>query len=295
MRRCNEVGFPAARGTATVVTLTAMSPPAPGLDAATVRAALGDRPFRFRHDLVGHPLLQLEAIAAAADRLPENQVEHHLGDLPLVLPSGGARQLPVGPGRVIRDMERNGCWVALFNVQAEPAYDDLLSECLAGLAGRTVRGRSAHLFCASPDSVVPVHFDRHHNLLSQVSGTKVVSIGTFEDDRTAWQEIERGFARRSENAHVVPPVVASFELEPGDGLYIPPYTFHWVTNGPEPSVSFSCVFRTTASDRTELVHQCNARLRARGLRPRPPGSPARDRAKAALLRGRRRMGSRRTR
>jgi hypothetical protein len=85
-------------------------------------------------------------------------------------------------------------------------------------------------------------------------------------------------------------VSATVELRPGQGLYIPPYAFHWVTNGRTSSVSLSCSFHTVRSDRTELLHAANIKLRRFGLRPRPPGvSEPRDRIKAGLLRARHRL------
>jgi hypothetical protein len=73
-------------------------------------------------------------------------------------------------------------------------------------------------------------------------------------------------------------------LGPGEGVYIPPFGFHWVRGGPETSITISCGFRTRATEQANLVHECNARLRRLGLHPDPPGaSMYRDRAKVELL------------
>ena len=261
--------------------------------------SLGREPFVFAHALVGHPLLDRGALAEVAGRRPANQVEHHLGDLPLLLPSGAARQLPLGAADVVRDLDDNGCWAALFNIDAEPPYRHLLDACLAELASLPeVEGamgtRAAHAFCAGPRSVVPVHFDRHHNLLLQIEGTKTVTIGAYDDPEVAQREIERRFTA-GENPHVAPRDVGSFVLAPGDGLFIPPYAFHWVTNGERASVSFSCTFHSTRTDRIEAVHACNTKLRRLGVRARPPGHGWRDTAKAQLLRVARRVSTLRRR
>ena len=69
-----------------------------------------------------------------------------------------------------------------------------------------------------------------------------------------------------------------------DGVYIPPFAFHWVRGGPETSISISCGFRTSATEQAGLVHEYNARLRRFGLHPRAPGASAsRDRAKVEML------------
>jgi hypothetical protein len=264
------------------------------LDRATWKQHLGRAVFRFRHRLAGHPALTREALADVAERHPLTRVEHHLADLPVLLPSGVAPQLPAAPGRVVRELDANRCWVALFDLQVHPGHRELLDEATLDLPPLPRReGRlgatASHAFCASPSSTVPVHFDRHHNLLAHVEGTKTVHIGTFEDPATHQREVERGFVHHAENAHVLPPDVSTYELGPGDGLYIPPYTFHWVTGTAGASVSLSLVFHTAASDRAEAVHRVNGKLRARGLRPRPPGrSVLRDRAKARAFALRRR-------
>lgn len=262
--------------------------------------ALGDfarvlsrEPVTFGHTLVGEPLLHLDVIAERADEWPARWVEHHLADLPLLLPHGEARSLDEGSGDIIRGLDVNGCWIVMWFVETLPGYRALLDQCLDQVAdvvaereGR-MGDRGANLFLGSPGAVTPAHFDRHHNLLLQVQGTKDVTIGVFEDPATAQVEIERHFGQQH-NLTRLPERQTTFHLEPGDGLYIPPYAFHWVQGGPEPSVSLSCGFRSPSSERTQLVHVCNVALRRRGLSPSPPGlSQPADRAKAALVQSRR--------
>ena len=109
-------------------------------------------------------------------------------------------------------------------------------------------------------------------------------IGSYSEPMLARQAVNRYFDEHNNNAKILPDVVTAFSLGPGDGLYIPPYAVHWVGGGPEASVGVSCGFRTRLSERTNLVHVCNARLRRVGLHPSPPGdSESRDRAKLVLL------------
>jgi hypothetical protein len=124
----------------------------------------------------------------------------------------------------------------------------------------------------------------HHNFLLQIDGTKEVTVGSFSDARVNELAIDRFYDEGSNNAPALPDVATTFRLGPGDGVYIPPFGFHWVRGGPETSISISCGFRTRATERTNLVHECNARLRRLGLHPRPPGtSEYQDRAKVELL------------
>ena len=139
------------------------------------------------------------------------------------------------------------------------------------------------MFVGSPWSVVPAHVDRHHNVLLQVAGTKELTVGWFDDPAEHAEALEARFTDRP-NPERLPPVTRTFRLGPGDGVYLPAYTFHWVEAGDTVSVALSCGFSTAATERAELVRRCNAKLRRFGLRPRPPGVSERgDRAKAALF------------
>ena len=167
------------------------------VDTAAFAAALGRHPMAFRHSLVGHPLLSLDAIAQRADQWPAKWVEHHLADLPVLLPRGNPpARLDMGAGDVVRGLDGNGCWMVLWYVETLPAYRALLDECLDQVVqpverreGRMGR-RGANIFLGAPGAVTPAHFDRHHNLLLQIDGTKDVTIGVFDDHRVATQEID---------------------------------------------------------------------------------------------------------
>jgi hypothetical protein len=265
------------------------------VDAATFGEALGTRPMTFRHTLAGDPLFELDAIAARADDWPTAWIEHHVGDLPELLPDGDPpERLDVGPGDVIRDIAANRCWAVLWYTELVAEYRHLLDMCLDQVTSVVDRcdgpmgRRGANIFVAAPEAVSPAHFDRHHNLLLQIEGTKEVSIGVFDDPTVAQGQIEKHYSL-SRNLERLPEQVTTYLLRPGDGLYIPPYAFHWVHGGPEPSVAFSCGFVGRSSERAQLVHTVNVRLRRLGLTPAPPGSPLRDGAKVALVRGRRRI------
>jgi hypothetical protein len=267
------------------------------LDAGAFLAALGRSPVRFRHGLAGDPLLSALALATVADTWPGACLEHHVAvDLPLLVPTGETDQLDEGPGDVIRGLDSNGCWVALWFLENLDGYRALLDGCLdqvADIIGDReggMRRRGANVLASAPGAVVPAHFDLHHNLLLQIDGTKDVTIGSFVDAAVAEEEIRDHFEGGNNNARRLPDNTETFRLAPGDGVYIPPYGFHWVISGDERSISLSCGFPTGRSLRTELAYFCNARLRRLGLSPKAPGrSEVRDEAKAALVRSRRRL------
>jgi JmjC domain len=261
-----------------------VAPPAPGE---------GCQPALVAHRVVGDPRLRHSSIADLAATLELGDIEHHIADLPLLLPSGEAPQLELTPAEVVRTIETNGCWLALFHLERHEPYRDLLECCIDGWRARFdleggVQSSTASLFLASSGAVTPAHVDRHHNLLLQIEGTKEVTVGAFDTAAQASAEVDRHFDPERSNFSSLPPHSTTWVLHPGEGLYLPPYAPHWVrTDGV--TLSLSCVVRTPASLQLERAHICNARLRRFGLRPRPVGTwLLADRVKAqAVLLGRR--------
>jgi hypothetical protein len=258
-------------------------------DPDALAAALGSEALALRHHLSGHPVLSLDAATALAETMPAAWAPAHRADLPLVYPA----ELPAvdaRPADVVRGIGGNRLRTTLYHLECFAGYKVLLGACLRDVSAQAsvgegpVVGQGASLFLASPGSVVPVHFDRHHNVLLQLQGTKQLTVGTFADPRAQQRAIEMKFEGSGRNPAELPTLTRTFRLRPGDGVYIPPYTLHWAQAGDDVSVAVSCAFSTTSTVRAELVHACNAKLRRLGLRPRPPGrSVGRDRAKAAFI------------
>ncbi len=260
------------------------------LEPADFADAVGRRPLRFRHHLQERPHFTRASLVALVEASPPAAIEHHLGDLPLLLPDGVPERLNIDASAVARDIDGNGCWMIVWSAQRLPEYQQLLAQCVDQVAPflpaseGVIEQQMANVLLSSAHSVVPVHFDRHHNLLLQIEGTKELMLGTFADPRQEQSEIARHFDVER-NASALPTLVERYRLEPGEALYIPPYRLHWVPGDPATSVALSCVFQTTTSRRTELVHLYNSQCRRLHLRPRPPGSsePS-DRLKASVVR-----------
>lgn len=268
------------------------------LDPSTFAQGRSRAPRAVRHALRRHDLLGLDALADLAGSLPERSVEHNVGALPAVLPDGDAPRADLTPAEIVRGIDTNGCWMVLKNVEQSPAYRRLLDECLDEIEPLAARGegasvlREGFVFLSAPGSVTPVHIDHEHNVLLQVRGTKTMTIGDFGSAAEQQEEAERLHAGGHRNLACPPTREQAFPLEPGDGVYVPPYAPHWVQNGDGVSVSLSVTWRTAALRREADVHMVNARLRRLGLAPGRPGAvPARDRAKSSALRGWTALGS----
>jgi hypothetical protein len=257
------------------------------LDRGAFEVGFGRRPVAVDHTLAEDPLLSLEAIADLADRFP-GRVERHSADLPLVMP-GGAPELELSPSEMVRGIEDNRCWMVFWYVDQDPAYKALLDRCLDAAepymprgAGRALQ-REAFLFLSAPNAVTPIHFDPEHNFLLQIRGRKDMNVCPFPSVDVERRELDRYHGGDHRNLPSLPSDGEVFRLDPGRGVYVPPFMPHWVQNGPHASVSLSITFRTRESRRAECVHLINSRMRRLHLQPMPPGaSPARDRTKEAV-------------
>jgi cupin superfamily protein len=253
--------------------------------------AFAREPLGMSHSLTEHELLSVESLAQLAERLPEERVEHNVANLPTVVSPDAVERREEPVGEIARNIDSNGCWMVLKNIELDPAYKRLLDESLDEVVplvsdregGMAVR--EGFIFLSAPGSVTPSHTDPEHNFLLQVRGTKRMHVGRFPDPETEQLALEDalGGGHRNVEWEPVDPVV--FDLEPGDGVYVYPHAPHWVKNGEAVSVSLSITFATAALERSKRVHSLNARLRRLGISPRPPGQrPQVDRAKAACSR-----------
>ena len=242
------------------------------------------------HTLTDHPLLSVESIARLAERLPADQIEHNVANLPKVVDPDAVERSDAPVGEIARNIETNGCWMVLKNIEADAEYKRLLDESLDEVApyiqdrdGGMVE-REGFIFLSAPGSMTPSHTDPEHNFLLQVRGTKEMNVGRFPDERTEQLALEQALGGGHRNVDWEPNDPVPFDLRPGDGVYVHPHAPHWVQNGSEVSVSLSITFATPASQKTRQVYSMNARLRRLGLSPTPPGRrPRLDRGKVAGL------------
>ncbi len=259
-----------------------------------------NEPFAVRHHLAGHDLLTVERVAQLADALPESSVEHNLGNVDKIVPGGEAPRIDATPGEVARGIETNGCWMVLKNIEQDPAYKALLDQTLDEVAawsdregGQTLR--EGYIFLTAPNSMTPAHVDPEHNFLLQIRGDKVMHTGDFPDDEVKGATLEAFHSGAHRNLDWEPVNHRPFPLDPGAGVYMPVAKPHWVTSGPEVSVSLSITFRTPATERAARLWRTNQRLRKLRIAPKAPGASHRsDRVKDGAARALGRLSARGT-
>ena len=136
---------------------------APVFDAparARFAAHYPEKPHVLAHNLTSHPLLEIEALAQLAEKLPIRSVEYNRGDLPIgVDGKPGSNGMPIA--ETIRRVAEAQSWAVLKNIEQVPAYEDLLLGLLEEIRPEIEAATGAMLtpqgfiFVSSPDSVTP--------------------------------------------------------------------------------------------------------------------------------------------
>jgi hypothetical protein len=258
---------------------------------------------KLRHNLSGHPLLQLPALVELATRLRTDHVEHNQGDLPIGIAPEDVPPPQLDIAQTIRSIEENGSWMALKFIENVPEYRDLLESTLAEIQPVVLEKTGpmmkleGFIFVSAPHAVTPFHFDPEHNILVQVRGNKVLTMFPDDDDSIAAPQVHEVFAfgdhhRNLEWREDFVQRGNPHPLTAGEALYVPVKMPHWVKNGPDVSISLSVTWRSEWSIAEGDARALNSKLRKLGLNPGTTGRwPARNLAKAYGWRLLRRLGA----
>ncbi|KPF93827.1 transcriptional regulator [Novosphingobium sp. AAP83] len=248
-------------------------------------------PHKLAHQLGDHPLMQLDALAQMAQGLPGHSVEYNRADLPLGLNGEKAPANSIGIGETIRNIATTGSWAALKNIEQNPAYGALLNTLLEELRP-TIEAKTGamlkpqgFIFITSPNGITPYHFDPEHNILLQLAGSKVMTMFPAGDPRYAPDETHETYHTGGGRDLFWRDELLSggreWTLAPGEALYVPVMSPHFVKNGPAPAVSLSITWRSEWSFAEADARAFNSLLRKAGVAPRAPGRwPATNRAKS---------------
>lgn len=262
---------------------------------------LDREPFKFRHNLMGHPALELGNLARVIPTLPKDQVMYSVRQLQ----NGDDfestfRQRPENQTieETIENIRVSDSYIMVSSPQVDasfaPVYRQLIADVESLMQERGL-GRAAitpklYLFIASPNSVTPFHIDRYSTFLMQFRGSKQVTVSQPWDDRVvSVKDCENYVAYVNTRLPWAPDKDAyamAFDFAPGEALHIPFVSGHHVRNGGgDVSISMSIIFNTpqTMAWRSALNFNQRARkvLRHVGLSPAPVGNrPFSDSAKA---------------
>jgi cupin superfamily protein len=260
----------------------------------TFLAALDSRtPTAFTHGLSGDPRFSLEAIARLGDELGAESISAEKASKPLVSADAGAANAldVVAVSDQIRALAANDSWFTLLNIEQSEPYRQLVDQLLEGMAAdagvdpATMKRRMGFVFASSPGSVTSAHFDIEHSFLLQLEGHRTLGFGKFADREQREREIHRYWNGSFGRLDTLPEQTDEFDLAPGLGAYIPPYTPHWLNNGDSTSLSLTITFFNRNNADESMVQAFNEKVRRLGIDPKVYGdAPGRDRAKVAFMR-----------
>lgn len=240
-----------------------------------------------RHRLADHPLLQMPQLIALANRLDAmGSIRTHGNAATAGTPFNDATRLHPNRRSVpesMADMEQAKVFLSLLNVQIDPMYRELVGTVLDTVQpllephdpGMCYRG--GWIFVSSPRTVTPFHFDKEHNFLLQIRGSKRVYVWDASDTVVASELARDRFHHCHERKLLVwdesfRARAQVFDLRPGEGAYMPSTSPHMVENGDETSVTMSFTYYTHATRRNALLHKAHAMLRNRGFAPPAVGA-----------------------
>jgi hypothetical protein len=256
-----------------------------------------DKLQHVRHQLAQHPLMSRESLGALAMRHPPEFVRFHDGVRGMATKLGDV--LGVDPKRdrlrkCIESLEAAKTFVQIINVPSDPMYRPLIAEFHAEVSELFPRGqrdfvnRDAAAFLASPRSVTPYHLDHEQNFLLHIAGPKTLYTLRHDDRGLVSEQVLEVFYgdNSSRDVHCPDDAKASarvFELQPGDGVYMPMGSPHAVETGDGVTITFSMLMNTRNAMERVRSYEANHKLRKLGLSPKPVGSPARDFVKRSAL------------
>lgn len=232
--------------------------------------AVGRREATIRHSLVRAAGFEPARLVALGGRLPPKWAPTY---------DASGQRLPFSEQDVLDRLASGACTVRLYHLELLSSFAETIQRCYdesqtTAAAAREggVTEKSSIAFLGSAGATTKLHLDHHHNLLFQISGTKTLTVAWFDEPARQLQEVERSFAA-SGACTSTPTRMQTYSIGPGDGIYLPPYTFHAaeVLEG-EISVALSCAFSTPATERAFRVHRTNQALSRLRLHPAPAGS-----------------------
>ena len=264
-------------------------------------AAYPQKSVVLSHHLLDHPLLTLEALEGLAATLPKDCIEYNNGKLPIGIRPEDVPAAKLSPVETIRTIADNGSWLVLKRIEQQPDYarlfDAILSELkpVAQPATGEMLACEAFVFVISQGSITPFHFDPEHNILLQIRGQKTMTLFAAEDEELLGPKVHESYHLGGHHRNLMWNEAyaargRAITLRPGQALHVPVKAPHFVTNGPEVSISLSVTWRSDWTFAEADARSFNHILRKAGLNPRRPDAyPSRNLAKALAYRAIRRI------
>jgi hypothetical protein len=250
-----------------------------------------------RHHLADEPLLSMESLRKLANRMyARKEVRFKPPEPTDLFISNDQHSDGWSIDEVFDRLEQPGSWMAIYHLTSDPEYADLCRSLLAeidrhiGSIDPGLHGADLAIFLSSGPTETPYHIDQHPVFFFQLKGRKLMNLWDSRDPEVVPPQLAEEFlCERREGLfryqEAFQSKVMEFELAPGDGLYWPATTPHyvrtqsyWAKPGDGVSLSFNISYYTKATRRRFCISTLNRILKQRtSIRPIPFGvSPLRD-------------------
>ena len=247
--------------------------------------------FAYDHDLIGHPLFRLPRLVELAKSMDRDRIEYNSGDIEPGQKYENTPKIDLSVEETIRQIKDCHAWMVIKNVEQDPSYKAFIDTCLGQVQERLPQGSEpledlqGFIFVSSANSTTPFHIDAEENFFIQIHGDKFFHV--FEnDDRSLVSEedmeISPGKFRNMNYRKEHEARATVYELEAGDGIFVPYMMPHWVRTGEQYSISMAITWKTASVIRSNKIRFMNAALRQIGMPQSAPGvSPWMDGLKVA--------------
>jgi Cupin-like domain len=258
------------------------------IDPATFNSSFDRRGFYVHHNLADHPLLQLPAIAALAQRLPKDLLEWNTEQDGAFTNPDVLKPHHMSCKDTILALESQPARILLLQLEHDPEYKQLMDDLLDGIEPLSEElrpgmwERHSFLFISSRAAYTPFHFDPDYNFLLQVRGDKIIYMWDPTDrDVLPYASIDKYYAGRGTDSPYANRNQAyrdeflrraqQYPMKPGEGVHLPLHVPHAVRTESDVSISLSITFQTRLSKFNASVHGANFHVRRLGVNPPPPG------------------------
>ncbi|HZC44764.1 MAG TPA: cupin domain-containing protein, partial [Acidobacteriaceae bacterium] len=269
------------------------------------RRSFDTQPFVFHHNLLQDELLSFPALHRLARKAGNQEGRTSRKTIvrqpttPGFLIAKGRGSLRWGTAEfhhalddAFENFEESNIRLKLTAVHEYDGYRELLAESTRNLSevtgvdfAKDYGPGIATFFIASPGETTPYHIDEEVNFLLQIHGKKHVHIFDGNDPKILSQKhLEQFWFGDCFIEQVPGSSCRTFDIEPGQGVFNPPFFPHIVETGSQACVSLSLGFARLRFFAAE-VSRMNAYLRKFGWNPNPPGRrPSVDYMKSQFVR-----------
>jgi hypothetical protein len=258
------------------------------IDSTTFSVNFDRRGFYVHHNLADHPLLQLPAIAALAEKLPANHTEWNAEQDGAFTNPDALKPHHMSCKDTILGLESQPARVLLLGLEYAPEYKKLMDDLLDGIKPLSEQlrpgmwQRQSFLFLSSRAAYTPFHFDPDYNFLLQVRGNKIIYMWDPADRFVLpYASIDRYYAGLGKDSPYANRDQAyrdeflqraqQYPMKSGEGVHFPLHAPHAVRTESDVSISLSITFQTRISKFNAMVHGANGYVRKLGIDPPPPG------------------------